>query len=104
MRLKQNSLLEPLEIQNAKTSSATLKRDEYIEKEKLLLNLSGIEVFFRTERILSEINKAANLNLPSYLKRHTGNYISIFACYFNLCILRHKSNPSDYDIILSIYG
>ena len=55
MRLKQNSLLEPLEIQNAKTSSTSLKRDEYIEKEKLLLNLSGIEVFFRTERILSEI-------------------------------------------------
>ena len=31
-----------------------LKRDEFIENEKLLLNLSGIKVFLRTERILGK--------------------------------------------------
>ena len=30
------------------------KRGEYIENEKLLLNLSGIKVFFSIEKILSK--------------------------------------------------
>ena len=46
-RLKQHCLLESLEIQNVKTLSAFLKRGEYIENEKLLLNLSDIEAFFQ---------------------------------------------------------
>ena len=47
--------MTPLGMQNAGTSSAFLKRGEYIKNEKLLLNLSGIEVFFfRTERIFSK--------------------------------------------------
>ena len=45
---------EPVEIQNAETLSAFLKRDEYIENEKLLWNLYDIEVFFRIKRILSK--------------------------------------------------
>ena len=40
---------------NGRTSSAFLKRGGYIEKEKLLLNLSDIEDFYRIERILGKI-------------------------------------------------
>ena len=39
-------------MQNTKTSADFLKRGESIENEKLLLNLSDIKVFFRTEGIL----------------------------------------------------
>ena len=39
---------------NAKSSTAFLKRGEYLENEKLLLNLSDIKVFFRIEKILSK--------------------------------------------------
>ena len=38
--------LEFEEMQNAKTSTAFLKRREYMESEKILLNLSDINFFF----------------------------------------------------------
>ena len=39
--------MEPAEIQNAKTLTAFFKRGEYIENEKLLLNLCDIKLFFQ---------------------------------------------------------
>ena len=40
--------LEPVELQNAKTSTAFLKKGKYIKKEKFLVNLSDLisEVLF----------------------------------------------------------
>ena len=47
--------LEPMEIQNAATSTAFLKKGEYLQNEEFLLNLPDIKVyFFRTESILSK--------------------------------------------------
>ena len=84
-----------MEIQNAETLSAFLKRDEYIDNEKLLWNLYGTEVFFSElkgylAKLFSKrlsIHKAPDLTLPPFWKRYTGSYIRnshaiiIYACY-----------------------
>ena len=42
-------------MENAKTSTAFLKRDEYIENEELFLNLSDIKgLFFRIKTVFSK--------------------------------------------------
>ena len=57
------------------TSAAFLKRGEYIEKEKNLLNLSDIEDFFRIERILSKIFLKKTISVLSMHLHHLGDVL-----------------------------
>ena len=52
-------------MQNTKTSADFLKRGESIENEKLLLNLSDIKVFFRTEGILRKTFPKKTISIVS---------------------------------------
>ena len=59
----------------SKTSEDFLKRDESIENEKLLLNLSDIKVFFRIERILSKTILGKTISIVSILLHFWGGCI-----------------------------
>ena len=97
-----------------KTSSAFLKRDEYIENKKLLLNLSGIKDFSRIERKLSKTfltktivslvftfiisgmirqPKKTDFTLPPFRKHYTGNYISKFTLLYFMYITSYIISP-----------
>ena len=48
--------MEPVQMQNKKTSTGFLKRDAYLENKRFLLNLSDIEVYFLQNRKHSKQN------------------------------------------------
>ena len=64
--------MEPVEIQNAKTSTAFLKKGRYLEKEKFLANLSDLMSKF----IFSELKTCFANPFPKRL-------ISILSIYLH---------------------
>lgn len=66
--------VEPVEMQNAKISTAFSNGDEYLANERYLLNLYDMEVyFFKISSILSKIFFKKNISILSIYLLHLGD-------------------------------